>query len=110
VQAKPWAERFAAHADQIGLPVSVLPASALVRLSPMAADLRRSDHAAFWDAGVAAIMITDTAEFRSEAYHCRGAVDDVSTLDLAFFGRVVEATVATVAEALEASDPMAGTP
>ncbi len=50
------------------------------------ADVRRSDHAAFWDAGWPAIMLTDTANFRSPHYH--QPTDTPETLDPAFIGDV----------------------
>ena len=98
--ATPHAERLAAHAEAIGLPSSVLPVPPLVQQSGLAWDLQRSDHAALWDAGYPAVMITDTADFRSEAYHCRGRPDTVDTLDLAFGASVVRATAGAITEAL----------
>ncbi|MCA9548235.1 MAG: M28 family peptidase, partial [Myxococcales bacterium] len=45
---------------------------------------RRSDHAAFWDVGVGAVMVTDTADLRAaDRYHT--AEDTVESLDAAFF-------------------------
>jgi Zn-dependent M28 family amino/carboxypeptidase len=32
-------------------------------------DTRRSDHAPFWDRGLPAMLLTDTAELRSDRYH-----------------------------------------
>jgi hypothetical protein len=58
-------------------------------------DLRRSDHAPFWDAGYQALMITDGANFRNPNYH--EASDSLSTLDLNFMTAVVKANVATLA-------------
>lgn len=48
--------------------------------------LRRSDHAPLWDAGVPALMWTDTAEFRNPHYH--QASDTADTLDYAFLQQV----------------------
>ncbi len=42
-------------------------------------DVRRSDHAPFWDIGVPAILITDTSEFRTPYYHKMS--DTIDTLD-----------------------------
>lgn len=42
-------------------------------------DIERSDHRPFWEAGIPALMITDTAEFRNENYHT--ASDRWDTLD-----------------------------
>ncbi len=43
-------------------------------------DTRRSDHAAFWDNGYPAIMITDTANLRNPNYHKPS--DTIETLNL----------------------------
>jgi len=46
-------------------------------------DTRRSDHAPFWDAGIPAVLLTDTAELRvPEAYH--RPEDVVESLDRGF--------------------------
>ncbi|MGH1364113.1 MAG: M28 family peptidase [Calditrichia bacterium] len=62
----------------------------------IAPDLRRSDHAQFWDAGYKALMLTDGSEFRNPNYHQPG--DSIATLDLRFMTNVVKATIATVAD------------
>jgi hypothetical protein len=62
----------------------------------IAPDLRRSDHAPFWDAGIEALMLTDSADFRNPNYHTPN--DEISTLDFEFMKNVVQATVATLAE------------
>ena len=49
-------------------------------------DTRRSDHAAFWDCGVPALMLTDTANFRNPHYHQPS--DTIETLDLDFMAKV----------------------
>lgn len=49
------------------------------RLMP---DTRRSDHAPFWDRGVPALMVIDTADLRNPHYHLPGDVPE--TLDPAF--------------------------
>lgn len=45
-------------------------------------DLRRSDHAPFWEIGVPAIMVTDTSNFRSPFYHT--AMDRAEMIDFEF--------------------------
>ncbi len=70
-------------------------------------DSRRSDHAVFWDAGVPALLLTDTANLRSPHYHTAG--DALSTLDLPFLAagaRGVERAVL----ALAGGPPPAGAP
>jgi len=57
-------------------------------------DTRRSDHVPFWDRGLPAVMLTDTAEFRNPHYHQRS--DRIDTLDLAFITRVTRALCACV--------------
>ena len=42
-------------------------------------DLLRSDHTPFWEAGIPAVMWTDTSEFRNPNYHA--ATDTPDTLD-----------------------------
>jgi Zn-dependent M28 family amino/carboxypeptidase len=49
-------------------------------------DSRRSDHATFWDIGAPAIMLTDTANFRTPHYH--QASDTLETLNLTFAANV----------------------
>jgi Zn-dependent M28 family amino/carboxypeptidase len=58
-------------------------------------DLHRSDHAPFWEAGVPAIMWTDTSEFRNPHYHRPSDTPD--TLDYEFVARVARLALARVA-------------
>lgn len=61
-------------------------------------DSRRSDHASFWDVGIPAVMLTDTANFRNPHYHRE--TDTVTTLDgefLAAVARGVERAVLLLA-------------
>lgn len=46
------------------------------------AEVRLSDHSPFWDAGIPAVMVTDTAFFRNPNYHQPS--DTIDTLDLEF--------------------------
>lgn len=62
----------------------------------IAPDLRRSDHAPFWDTGKKALMLTDGADFRNPNYHTAG--DSIGTLNFTFMSNVVKATLATIAE------------
>lgn len=54
--------------------------------------LHRSDHAPFWQAGIPAIMWTDTSEFRNPHYH--RATDTPDTLDYEFIARVARLALA----------------
>ncbi|MCB9546297.1 MAG: M20/M25/M40 family metallo-hydrolase [Myxococcales bacterium] len=67
------------HAAPVGPRVFALPVPAKGMPLPTT---RRSDHAAFWDRGVGAVLVTDTAELRNPRYHLPGDTPD--TLDPAF--------------------------
>jgi aminopeptidase YwaD len=70
------------------VPCEWLPAGARGLLVP---DTRRSDHAAFWDLGYRAILVTDTAQMRNPHYH--QASDQIATLDPAFMTRVCDGLI-----------------
>lgn len=57
-------------------------------------DLLRSDHAPFWQAGIPALMWTDTAEFRNPHYHRPS--DTPETLDYVFMARVAQLLARTL--------------
>jgi len=57
-------------------------------------DLRRSDHAPFWDAGIEAIMLTDGANFRNLNYHT--STDAMDSLNFDFMGKNVQAVIANL--------------
>lgn len=57
-------------------------------------DIRRSDHAVFWDLGLPALMLTDTSEFRNPHYH--KPTDTIETLDLDRMTLVVRALAGAV--------------
>ena len=50
-------------------------------------ETRLSDHASFWDAGLPALMVTDTAFFRNPNYHLPS--DTIDTLDFTFMAQLV---------------------
>ncbi|MBD1910325.1 MULTISPECIES: M20/M25/M40 family metallo-hydrolase [unclassified Leptolyngbya] len=52
-------------------------------LGPLRPDMLRSDHAPFWDEGIGAALVTDTANFRNPHYH--QSTDTPETLDPEFF-------------------------
>ena len=59
-------------------------------------DLRRSDHAPFWDAGYPAFMWTDTSEFRNPHYHQPSDTPD--TLDYEFLAKVTKLLIASISK------------
>ena len=62
-------------------------------------DLRRSDHASFWDQGYPALMLTDGANFRNNNYHQPS--DTAGTLNFTFMRQVTQATLAALVEAAQ---------
>jgi len=82
--------------NRIGLPMVplVVPGN-----GEMIKETRRSDHAPFWDRGYRAIMLTDTAEFRSPHYH--QPTDTLDTLNLPFAAQVCRAVAAMLVEGAE---------
>jgi Zn-dependent M28 family amino/carboxypeptidase len=66
------------------------------RLAAFVPDAHRSDHASYWDHGLRAVLLTDTAELRSDLYHRPGDTPD--TLDYAFLAGVTCALAATALE------------
>ena len=67
-----------------GLPVESLAVPGSGRLLP---EVRLSDNASFWDAGIPAVMITDTPFFRNPHYHC--PTDTPETLDFRKMAQLV---------------------
>jgi Zn-dependent M28 family amino/carboxypeptidase len=51
-------------------------------------ETRLSDHASFWDGGLPALMVTDTAFFRNPNYHLPS--DTIDTLDFDFMAQLVK--------------------
>lgn len=95
--AVPLASDFAAQAEFDDLRTVLIDPPAGTETSDLFADLRRSDHAAFWDAGYAALLVTDTAEFRNPHYHCSGGPDEIADLDRDFAVAITRASVAAAA-------------
>jgi Zn-dependent M28 family amino/carboxypeptidase len=71
--------RFRRHTD--------FHAQGLIMPEALMPDIRRSDHASFWDAGFPALMVTDTSFYRNRNYHTVG--DVARTLDYSKMAAVV---------------------
>lgn len=80
----------AQHAPELRVGSASVPGN-----SEIAPDLRRGDHAPFWDAGIKALFITVGGEFRSPHYHQTS--DTLGTLNFEFITNIVKTTVATIA-------------
>jgi acetylornithine deacetylase/succinyl-diaminopimelate desuccinylase-like protein len=88
---------------QPGLPpVITLPIPLRGLLAP---DLLRSDHAPFWQKGVGAVVITDTANFRTPHYHQPS--DTPETIDQKFFAGSAQVVINAVTALLEGHDSLA---
>jgi Zn-dependent M28 family amino/carboxypeptidase len=64
---------------------------------PVVADFFRGDHAPFWDAGLPALQVTDTANLRYPHYH--EPTDTPDRIDYEHLANLAAATATTVAEA-----------
>ncbi|MBN1814855.1 MAG: M28 family peptidase [Anaerolineae bacterium] len=78
---------------QIPLPIVPLVVPGKGEMLP---DTRRSDHAPFWDQGYPAVMLTDTANFRSPHYH--QPADTLDTCNLAFATDVCRVVMGVVVD------------
>lgn len=67
----------------------------LRRLVPALKNLLRSDHVPFWQAGIPAIQLTDTANFRNPHYH--QPTDTLETVNMGVLQRLVQVVAMTVA-------------
>ncbi len=74
----------------------VLPIEIAIPI-PQLTDIFRSDHSPFWAAGIRAIMITDTADFRNPNYH--QPTDTPDTLDYGFLTLAAKVLMAAVLDA-----------
>lgn len=74
----------------------------LVHAIPLMRNFARGDHVAFWEAGIPALQVTDTANFRYAAYHRPD--DSPERLDYDRLAALTAATAATV-RALDAAPP-----
>ena len=88
---------FIAQADRVGLRTALLALPEGTETSELFADLRRSDHASFWDQGYGAVFLTDSANFRNSHYHCEEGPDEIADLDQDFAVGVARATAGAAA-------------
>lgn len=78
---------------QRNVPTALLP---MINQGHPLPRVRASDHAAFWDAGYNAVMITDTADLRNPHYHKES--DRIETLDLPFLTRVTQGLILAIGQ------------
>jgi hypothetical protein len=87
-------------ADSLGLATIGTALTDELKISPLLADLRRSDHASFWDLDIPAIFFNDTGEFRYPGYHCGDGDDTIDRVTQDFVIDVTKVAVASTAVAL----------
>lgn len=93
-----YSDIFTEYADSIGLPNLTLKINRKLINNH---SFRRSDHAAFWENGYPALLISDTCNYRNFNYHCHfGRSDSTSRIDTGFACDTIRAAVATVAQVL----------
>jgi len=83
------------------LPIFQFEVSTKMKISPVAKDLRRSDHSVFWDADYPAVMITDTANFRNQNYHCLNGDDNAGSINVDFALKTVNTITSIIEESLK---------
>lgn len=84
-------------------PIVTLPVP-LARFLPP--DLLRSDHAPFWKNGFGAVLVTDTANFRTPHYHQPS--DTIDTIDRSFFTGAAQLVVNALTTLLQGQDKLSG--
>ncbi|MBN1329858.1 MAG: M28 family peptidase [Candidatus Heimdallarchaeota archaeon] len=95
--SKKLAYRFFQQCKEIDLPaVNICLPMSFETIARRARDLLRSDHSPFWQRGIPALMITDTANFRYPYYHTEA--DTIDKLNFDFIRKVCQATLACVLE------------
>jgi hypothetical protein len=87
---------FQATAEEASPAVLSLTVPVVAGIAP---DLIRSDHAPFWRQGLGAVLLTDTANFRTPHYH--QPTDRPATLSLPFFTQVTQIVVNGVVQLLQ---------
>lgn len=83
------------------LPLMQFEVSHKMKSSPAIPDLRRSDHSVFWDVDYPAVMITDTANFRNQHYHCVNGEDNIASLNIDFALKTINTITEMVEENLK---------
>lgn len=91
VRSRRFVRRVVRHLRQSPFPIQGMAAPRWLK------DSFRSDHAAFWQCGYPALMITDTANFRYAHYHTpQDTVDKIHFTALARLVTALESSVAAI--------------
>jgi aminopeptidase YwaD len=84
-------QSFKTHIPQIPLEFIIVPGN-----GERMEEVRLSDHSAFWDQGMPALMVTDTGFLRNPNYHFPS--DRIETLDFEFMKKVATGVFSSVVE------------
>lgn len=98
---QPIGEAAVGFSAQVGLPELGATLDDDLKKSDLLADLRRSDHASFWDRDLPGMFFNDTANFRYSAYHCADGDDALANVDTDFAVKVTQVVTASAATAAE---------
>jgi hypothetical protein len=98
--ARDAGQRYLVHAARLGLHAMFLEIPGAIKNDALLSELRRSDHASFWKHDIPAVFLSDTANYRTDTYHCMTRPDTVETLNLDFAVAVTRAAIGALAELL----------
>ncbi len=84
--------------SSVGVPIVTLAVPLVGALMP---DLLRSDHVPFWQNGIGAVMVTDTANFRNPHYH--QPTDTLETIDVEFLTHTAQQVMSALVTLLHSS-------
>lgn len=101
--AGPAARALEHYGESQGVRIAPLVLEPGVDVSGEIEQLRRSDHASFWDVGIPALLLTDTGNYRGNYYHCSRAEDSIDVVDFPFAGRITRSVIGATAALLESS-------
>jgi Zn-dependent M28 family amino/carboxypeptidase len=87
------ARQLEQSAAKAGVDLPILPLE-VPWWMPVVRNLRRSDHAPFWLAGIPAVMISDTANFRNPHYHL--PADTPETVDTTLVAKAARTVLDTI--------------
>ena len=101
-EAGPAALALERAGETQGIRIAPLVLEPGVDVSGEVEQLRRSDHASFWDVNIPALLLTDTGNYRGSYYHCGRTEDSVDILDFQFAAQMTRAVIGASAALLRA--------
>lgn len=80
-KSNPITKRLEQTAERLCLTTPLVTLQTYLGIENLVSDLLRSDHASFWQAGIPALMWTDTSNFRNPNYHAPTDTPDTLNYD-----------------------------